>query len=57
MNKNENKNENINEERIHETELEKVSGGHVPLYNDGIPYYDRKPREEKPREGGATGGW
>ena len=21
-----------------ETETEKVAGGHVPLYNDGIPY-------------------
>ena len=57
MNKNENKNETISEERLQETEMEKVSGGHVPLYNDGIPYYDRKPKEEKPREGGATGGW
>ena len=40
-----------------ETESEKVAGGHVPLYNDGIPYEPYKPKEEPKRDGGATGGW
>ena len=40
-----------------ETEAEKVAGGHVPLYNDGIPYEPYKPKEEPKRDGGATGGW
>ena len=40
-----------------ETEAEKVAGGHVPLYNDGIPYYDTRTKEDSHRDGGATGGW
>ena len=27
-------------------EMEKVAGGHVPLYNDGIPYYDTRTRDD-----------
>ena len=38
-------------------EMEKVAGGHVPLYNDGIPYYDTRTKEDSHRDGGATGGW
>ena len=40
-----------------ETEAEKVAGGHVPLYNDGIPYEPYITKEEPQRDGGATGGW
>ena len=38
-------------------EMEMVAGGHVPLYNDGIPYYDTRTKEDSHRDGGATGGW
>jgi hypothetical protein len=39
------------------TETEKVAGGHIPLYNDGVPYEPYKTKDEPQRDGGATGGW
>lgn len=54
MNKNEKKDEM---RELSEQEAEKVAGGHIPLYNDGVPYEPYKPKEESPRDGGATGGW
>ena len=43
---------------INETELEKVSGGHIPIFNPGGPdpeYY--KPEDQEPKDGGATYTW
>ena len=37
--------------------LEMVSGGHQPLYNDGIPFVREPHEREEHRDGGATGGW
>ena len=40
-----------------EAETEKVAGGIVPLYNDGVPIDPHITQDESPRDGGATGGW
>ena len=40
-----------------EQSMEMVSGGHQPLYNDGVPFVREPHEKEEHRDGGATGGW
>ena len=50
--------EDKKEKEIIDAELEKVSGGHIPIFNPGGPdpeYY--KPEESEPKDGGATYTW
>lgn len=55
MNKINNKSIKEQQKQLKETELEKVTGGFIPLYNDGVPVDNTK--KETHKDGGATGGW
>ena len=56
MNENEKKNIIRQQKELHDSELEKVAGGQIRIYNDGVPI-DDDGEKDKHRDGGATGEW
>lgn len=50
--------ETENKKELSEVEEEAVSGGHIPIFNQGEPVsYPHEKDDKEDRSGGATGSW
>ena len=50
--------ETENKKELSEVEEEAVSGGHIPIFNQGEPVsYPHEKDDKEDKSGGATGSW